>query len=196
MPASPSGGERRALVAVTFHSFIVLDENHVKVPGEVLKGVPLFFELLNLAELLYSGEVRRGGAYYGFLLGAVYNELPAEHGDIGVDFGLVLVPGALGMERVGGGVEANEAFAGSDGTQKLLFTFGGHGRSLRFVGLGEVAAGVEGDGIVLVEVSIEDAAIFGADDFEAVAFTQLGEDSIGDAGLAILDFDGIVLEAG
>jgi len=91
---------------------------------------------------------------------------------------------------------ADKAFALCNGTQKFLFTFGGHGRSLRFVGLGEVAAGVKGDGIVLVEAAIEDAAIFGAEDFEAVAFTQFGENSIGDAGLAILEFDGVVLKAG
>jgi hypothetical protein len=75
------------------------------------------------------------------------------------------------MERVGGGVQADKTFPSGDGAQKLLFTFGGHGRSLRFVGFCEIAAGVEGDGIVLVKVAIEDAAIFGADDFESVTFT-------------------------
>ena len=68
----------------------------MQVFGEVLKGVPFFLELLNFAELLYAGKVGRGGAYYSFLLGAVYDKLTAEHRDIRIDFSLVLVSRALG----------------------------------------------------------------------------------------------------
>src|SRR3989304_8456786 len=39
--AGPRGREGRALVAVVHHALGLLDEDHVKVFGEVLQGVPL-----------------------------------------------------------------------------------------------------------------------------------------------------------
>jgi len=67
----------------------------VQIFGEVFQGVPFLFELLRFAELLNAWEFWRGGAHYRFLLCAVYDELSTDHGDIEVEFGLVLVSGAL-----------------------------------------------------------------------------------------------------
>ena len=90
----------------------------------------------------------------------------------------------------------DETNAGGDGAQELVFAFSRHWRSLGFVGLGEDAAGVEGDSIVLVEVAVEDPAIFCTDDIEAVAFAKFGKDSIGEAGLTIFELDDVMLKAG
>ena len=79
----------------------------MQVLSEVLERVPLFREHLRLAELLYPREVRRGSAYCGFLLFPVDDELAADHGDVGVDFSLVLVSGALGVKGISSGVQAN-----------------------------------------------------------------------------------------
>ena len=196
MHAGPGGGERRALVAVAFHAFVILDEDHVQVLSEVFEGVPFLFELLNPAEVSNAGEFGRDGTNCRFLLGAVDDEFPADHGDVRIDFRLILISGAFGMKRVGCRVESDETFAVNDSLQKLVLAFGGHGGRLCFVRLGKDAAGVKGDSIVLIEIAIEDPAVFRADDLEAVAFAQFGEDSIGDTGLAVLDFDGLVLKTG
>src|SRR4030042_1664058 len=120
------------------------------------------------------------------------DKFTAEHSGVGGNFRLVLVPGTLGMEGVCGGVKADEAFARSNGAQQLLLAFSRHWRSIRLSRLGEVSAGVEGDSIILVEVSVKDLAIFGADHIEAVAFTKFGEDSVGNTGLAVFELDGVV----
>ena len=97
----------------------------MQVLGEVLQGVPLFQdgEILHPVE---PGELGRSDFHGRLLLAAVDDELAAEHGDVGIEVRLDLVGPALGVEGVGGGMEADEALAVGHGVQELLLAGRGH----------------------------------------------------------------------
>src|SRR5262249_61113881 len=70
--------------------------------------------------------------HLGLLLGAVDDELAAEHGDVRVHGGLVLVLVLLAgaVEGVAGAVAADEALALGDGVEQGLLALGRHRRGL------------------------------------------------------------------
>ena len=55
-------------------------------------------------------------------------------------------------------------------------------RAFVWAGCGEIAGDEEEDGFVSVKIfGVEDAAVFGAGDFEAVLFAEFGDGGFGDA---------------
>src|SRR5690606_28389519 len=110
-----SGPGARVVGAVVHragHALGLLDEDDVKVLGYVLKSIPFIgdSEAVRLAEAVAeTGEVAVDDRDGRLLLGAVGDELAADH----LDEGVVgpLVPRSVVAERVGGRVHADEALA-------------------------------------------------------------------------------------
>jgi len=196
MFSGPGGREGRALVHVALHALGVLHQNHVEVLGEVLQGVPLLHQAPRCRDSFHAGELRRGVAERRLLLRAVGDELAAEHGDVGIELGRGLVARAGRVEGVGRRVEPHEPLARRHGVQEAFLAFGGHGRVVApLVGLGQVAGGVEGEGVVLAQVAVEQAAVLGADDLESRPGPHLRQDLFGEGFAAVLAHDRSVLEA-
>src|SRR5207248_1288403 len=98
---------------------------------------------------------------------------------------------------VGGGVDADETHAAVNGVEEGLLALRRHGRILVRAGLGEVTGGEEDEGVVFANVvGVEDAAVFGGGEVEAIVGGDFAKGGFGDAGLVIGNFDDLVLEAG
>ena len=116
------------------------------------------------------GKLRRDHLHRRLLLFAVDDEFAADHGDVGID-------AVLAVETVGAGVNAHETLAGLDRRQKLFLPFGRH----RLAGLRvsalprQHASRVENEGVVLIEIAVEDRAVLAADDLEAGLLSPLGK---------------------
>src|SRR5205823_6812214 len=93
------------------------------------------------------------------------------------------------VEGVGRRVRPDEALAGPDGVQQGLLPLGRHRRRPIGAGLGEVAGGVEEEGVVCVQAGGgEDAPVFRRRDVEAVLLAEVGYDLFGKGRAGILLF--------
>src|SRR5947209_1749497 len=116
MLAGPGRGKAGPLVHGPFHSLIILCQNHMEIGGKILQGVPFLMEL-KVGQILGARERWIDDPHPRLLLGAVNDELAAEHGDIGVDLIRLLVdrPSTWAMKRIAGTVAADEPLAARDG---------------------------------------------------------------------------------
>ena len=73
------------------------------------------------------------------------------------------------MESIGGGVKADKALACRDRVQQSLFSRGGHGRRAVLGGAGQIPDGIESEGVILLEVAVEDPPVIGTLDVEPAA---------------------------
>ncbi len=139
---------------------------------------------------LGSREVLVDHGELGDLLGAVAVELAADHLDVRVDL-------LAAVKRVGGAVHADEPLAAGDGVEERLLAVLRHRLAVLVGALGgEVAGGLEGEGVPLADlVGVEEGAVLGGDDLEAVLLAQVGQDPLGVAQLACFPGDDRVLEA-
>ena len=103
----------------------------------------------------------------------------------------------LGMKSVSSGVDSDKAKPAMDGVQKGLLTRRRHGRIPVVASLGEIQGRIKKHGgILFSEVGrIEDAAVFGGGDFEAMLFAESLDRLFQDAGVSVLDLDHFVFKA-
>ena len=126
------------------------------------------------------GKPGSATSMFGLLLGAVAGELAADHLDVGVVGPLasrwspkVSVAQCIPTNPLPDSMASKNAFRPSAEIGGVLV-----GRP----GLGEVAGGLEGEGVPLADlVGVEHPAVLGGDDLEAVLLADLGQDPLGQA---------------
>ena len=113
-----------------------------------------------------------------------------------VTIGIVFRVG-LGMKSVAGGVDSDKAQPAMDGVEQRLLAGRRHGRIPVRAGRGQISGRKEKHRRIFLEVGgIEDPAVFGGGDFEAMLLAESPDCLFQDAGVSGRDLDHIVFKAG
>src|SRR5262249_12140974 len=139
-------------------------------------------------------------AHPGFLLGAVADELAADHFDVRVDLILMLIVAvAVGraMKCVRVTMTSDETLAFSNQVEKSFLAVSRHGRlPINALFLDQVALGLKEKGVEFAQcLGHENSPVLRTDDLEAVAFTESGHDLFGQRQLVALALNDRMLKS-
>jgi hypothetical protein len=135
---------------------------------------------------------------------AVNDELAAEHAQVRIGFFAVgnvtsgkILGVRLGMKSVTGRVDADKSHAVVNRIEKFFFALRRHRGIFVGTGFGEITGSEKQRGLERTKFrGIENPAVFGALNLEAVFLAQLGDHGLTNAKFTVGTFHHLVLEAG